>query len=136
MHGLKQLIQWPTPVTCSTSTVIDHIFASFPSRISQKEVVNVGLSDHQLIFCTRKVSKFKTGGVHMYINFCSLKNYRANDYKKGLGQLVFLNYKLFDDVNAAHSDFFQKINTKRRLLRRREKKEIPRNGLMVKSEKN
>ena len=64
MHGLKQLIQSPTRVTCSTSTLIDHILTSAPSRVSQKGVINVGVSDHQLIFCTRKIFKTKTGGDH------------------------------------------------------------------------
>ena len=31
MHGLKQLIQSPTRVTCSTSTLIDYILTSAPS---------------------------------------------------------------------------------------------------------
>ena len=66
MHGLKQLIQSPTRVTCSTSTLIDHILASAPSRVSQKVVINVGVSDHQLIFCTRKISRIKTGGAHKF----------------------------------------------------------------------
>ena len=66
MHGLKQLIQSPTRVTCSTSTLIDHILTSAPSRVSQKGVINVGVSDHQLIFCTRKIFKTKTGGDHKY----------------------------------------------------------------------
>ena len=107
----------PNSSTCSTSTLIDHILASFPSRVSQKGVINVGLSDHQLIFCTPKVSNFKTGGAHKYINFRSLKNprilknYRVDDYKKSLGQLVFPNYEIFDDVNGAYSDCFQKIMT-------------------------
>ena len=30
MFGLKQLIGVPTLVTCSSSTIIDHILASFP----------------------------------------------------------------------------------------------------------
>ena len=111
MHGFKQLIQCPTRVTCSTSTLVDHILASSPSRVSQKGVINVSLSDHQFIFCTRKVSKCKTGGVLQYINFRSLKNYRADDHKKSLGQVVFPNYEIFDDVNAVCSDFFQKIMT-------------------------
>ena len=64
MHGLKQLIQCPNQVTCSFSTLTDHILASFPSRVSQKGVINVGLSDHQLIFCKWKISKFKTDSVH------------------------------------------------------------------------
>ena len=81
MHSLKQLIQCPTRVTCCASTLIDHILASFPSIVSQKGVINVGLSDHQLIFCTQKNSKFKTGGVRKYINVRSLKNYRVDYYK-------------------------------------------------------
>ena len=111
MQGLKQLIQCPTRVTCSTSTLTDHISASFPSRVSQKGVINIGLSDHELIFYTRKISKFKTGGVQKYIHFRSLKNYRVDDYKKSLGQSVFPNYEIFGDVDAAYSDFFQKIMT-------------------------
>ena len=54
MHGLKQLIQCPTQVTCSTSALIDRILASFSSRVSQKGVINIGLSDHQLLFCLHK----------------------------------------------------------------------------------
>ena len=50
MHGLKQLIQCPTRITL---TLIDHILASFLSRVYQKGVINVGLSYHQLIFYIR-----------------------------------------------------------------------------------
>ena len=40
IHGLKQLIHCPARVTFSTSTLTDHILASFPSRVSQKGVIN------------------------------------------------------------------------------------------------
>ena len=106
-HGLKQLIECPTRVTCGTSTLIDHILASLPSKLSQKGEINVGLPDHRFIFCTRKISKFKTGGVQKYINFVSLKISRVEDYKKSLGLLAFPNYKIFGDVNVAYSDFIQ-----------------------------
>ena len=59
MHGLKQLIQSPTRVTCCTSTLTNHILTSAPSRVSQKGAVNVVVSDHQLIFCTRKIPESK-----------------------------------------------------------------------------
>ena len=95
MHGLKQLIQSPT---CGTSTLIDDILTSAPSRVSQKGVINVGVSDHQLILCTRK-NIIKTGGAHKYLNFSSLKNYTADYYKEALKQVDFSNYKNFGDVN-------------------------------------
>ena len=111
MHGLKQLIQSLTRVTCSTSTLIDHILTSAPSRVSQKGVVNVGLSDYQLIFCTRKICRIKTGGAHKYLNFHSLKNYTTDYYKEALKQIDFPNYENFGDVNESYSNFFQKLMT-------------------------
>ena len=108
MHGLKQLIQSPTRVTCSTSTLIDHILTSAPSRVSQKGVINVGVSDYQLIFCTRKISKIKTGGGDKYLNFRSLKNYTADYYKETLKQVDFPNYENFGDVNEFK--FLSEIN--------------------------
>ena len=111
MHGLKQLIKSPNRITCSTSTLIDHILASFLSRVSQKGVIDVGISDHQLIFCTRKISRLKTGGIHKYLNFHSFKNYTVDSYKEALKQLDFPNYETSDDVNSAHCNFPQKIMT-------------------------
>ena len=91
MHGLKQLRKSPTRVTCSTSTLTDHTLASFPSRVSQKGVIDVEISDHQLIFCTQKISRLKLGGIHKYLNFRSFKNYTVDSYKEGLKQLDFPN---------------------------------------------
>ena len=108
MHDSKELIQSPTRVTCSTSTLIDHILTSVPSGVSQEGVISAGVSD-QLVFCTRKVSRIKTGGVHKYLNFRSLKNYSADHYRDPLKQVEFPNYKNFDDVNEAYSNFFQKL---------------------------
>ena len=99
IHGLKQLIQSPTRVTCSTSTLTDHILTSVPSRVSQNGAINVGVSDYQLIFCTRKISRIKTGG------------YTADYYKEALKQTDFPNYENFGDVNEAYSNFFQKLMT-------------------------
>ena len=111
MYGLKQRIKSPTRVTCSTSTLTDHILTSFPSRVSRKAVIDVGISDHLLIFCTRKISRLKAGGIHKYLNFSSFKNYTVDSYKEALTQLDLPNYETFDDVNGAYSNFFQKIMT-------------------------
>ena len=111
MHGLKQIIQSPNRVTCSTSTLTDHILTNAPSRVSQRGVINVGVSDHELIFCTRKISKIKTGGDHKYLNFHSLKNYTADYYKETLKQVDFPNYGNFGDVNEVYSNFSQKLMT-------------------------
>ena len=73
VFGLTQIINSPTRVTCSSTSLIDHIVASLPERIFQEGAVNVGLSDHQLIYCTREISRSKTGCVHKKIKFRSIQ---------------------------------------------------------------
>ena len=67
MFGLTEIIKFPAHKTCSSTSLTDHILASLPDRISEESVINVGLSDHKLIYCTRKISKTKFGGVHKKI---------------------------------------------------------------------
>ena len=59
--SLRQLISCPTCICCSNSTIIDHILTSYPDRVSQKGIIDIGIPDHQLIFCIRKTLKTKTG---------------------------------------------------------------------------
>ena len=55
-----QLIKVPTCIRCN-SAIIDQILASYPKRVTQQGIIDVWLSDHQLIFCTRKMSMIKRG---------------------------------------------------------------------------
>ena len=71
----------------------------------------MGVSDQQLIFCTRKISRIKTAGAHKYLNFRSLKNYTTDYYREALEQVDFPNYESFGDVNEAYLNFFQKLMT-------------------------
>ena len=98
MFSLKQLIESPTQTTCSSSSIIDYILASFPDRVIQRGILNVRLSDHQLIFCTRKITRIKRGG-YKRITFRSFKNYTIDGYE----------YKKFDNMNDAYSNFIQKL---------------------------
>ena len=73
MIGLKQLMEVSARFTCTSSTIIDDTLASFPNRVSQQDVMHIGLSDNQIIYCTRKISKIKRGRNNQII-CCSLKN--------------------------------------------------------------
>ena len=105
MFGLKQLMESPTRITCSSSSFIDHILTSFPDRVAQQGVLNVGLSDHQLIYCTRKITRIKRGG-HKRIKSRSFKNYTMDGYEKVLAEINFLLYK---NLGNAYSSFIQKL---------------------------
>ena len=102
LYGLEQLIKSPTRVTCSTSSLIDHILTTFPERVSQQGIIDVELSNHQLIYCTRKLSPTKVE-THEQITFRSLENYAAEAYKESLGK------ENFSDMNKAYENFIQKL---------------------------
>lgn len=72
--GLKQIIKAPTRITCNTSTLIDHILSSSNVKISHSGVIDIGLSDHHLILCTRKINKTRVNK-HTQITHRSYKNY-------------------------------------------------------------
>ena len=93
MFGLKQLIESPTRTTCSSSSIINHILESFTDRVTQQRILNVGLSDHQLIYCTIKITRIKRGG-HKQIRFRSFKNYSIDGYEKALVEINFPEYKV------------------------------------------
>ena len=105
LYGLEQLIKSPTQVTCSTSSLIDHILTTFPERVSQQDV---GLSDHELIYCTRKFLRTKLG-THKQITFRLLKNYTAEAYKETLGKVCFPDYESFSGVNKVSENVIQKL---------------------------
>ena len=74
VHGLKQLIKSPTRITKNTSTILDHILTNSEDKIFQKGTIDTGLSDHQLIYCTRKKCREKTHN-KTNIKYRSLKYY-------------------------------------------------------------
>ena len=88
MHffGLKQLIKVPKWITSSSSTIIDQVLVSYPVRVTLQGVMDTGFSDHQLIYCTRKLFRTKRGS-----------------------KLNFPNYQNYNDSNEAYNDFIQKI---------------------------
>ena len=55
LFNLKQLINEPTRITENTSSVIDHILCSDVSKVCQSGTIPVGISDHLITFCTRKI---------------------------------------------------------------------------------
>ena len=78
--GLKQLRKSPTRVAPNTSTLIDHILTNTNEKTTQCGQINIGLSDHQMIFCMRKIEKKKVGG-HKQISFRYFKTYSVDEYE-------------------------------------------------------
>ena len=58
-YSSKQIITSPTRTTDATATFIDHVLTSY-HKVSQSGVIDVDLSDHDVIICTQKVLRPKS----------------------------------------------------------------------------
>ena len=69
---------------------MDHILTNTNKKLTQYGLFNIGLSDYQIIFCTRKNKKEKVGA-HKQISFRSFKTYSVDECKKSPGKVTFPN---------------------------------------------
>ena len=86
-----------TRVTDQSATFIDHILTNSPDKVSQSGAIDLGLSDHDLIYYTRKTSLPKSHK-HNEIFVRSMKRYSVE---------IFLEILMetYTCVNDAYSDF-------------------------------
>ena len=81
--SLTEIIRDPTRITSTTSSLLDHILTNAEKKISQKGVIDVGLSDHLLIYCTRKILRAKAN-MHNQVRVHSLKTYTPERFVEEL----------------------------------------------------
>ena len=79
LNGLEQLLTLPTRVTKNSTSLLDHVLTNSADRVSQFGVIDMGLSDHQLIYCTRKITRIKLniskqGPYKITVKLCTNKN--------------------------------------------------------------
>ena len=102
---MEQVITRQTGVTDQTATLIYHIFTSSPDKVSQSGVIDLVLSDHDLIYFIKKTSlpkSYKHDGVFAQsMERCSTRKFLEIQNK----EIIFQNYLTHTGVNNAYSDF-------------------------------
>ena len=79
MFDFNQLVSEATRVISSSSTLIDQILSNTSEKICQFGTISLGLSDHCLIYATRKVVKGQINK-HNTVKLKSLRNYCEQDF--------------------------------------------------------
>ena len=82
-QGYTQLINTPTRVTTNTASLIDHIYTNNRDKVSQAGVIETGISDHFITYCTRRKPK-DIIGKHTTIKIRSMKNYTKESFVENL----------------------------------------------------
>ena len=105
--SLKQLISCPGVVT-QNAPLIDHIITNRAEKIFQSGIIDCGMSDHQPIFCTKKV-KWTKSNKNENVFLRSLKLYIINVFVKKLQKFNLSNFKGFFYIDAAYTDFLNNL---------------------------
>lgn len=89
-YNLTQLINEPTRVTDTTSTLIDPIFISNEDMVLKSGTISAdGISDHKLVFCDIKILKCKMKP--KLVTFRCFKNFILNEFLIDLHSLPWHN---------------------------------------------
>ena len=54
--NIKQLIDQPTRITKNSKSLVDLVAVSCPQNVCESGVVSAHLSDHELVYCVRKLN--------------------------------------------------------------------------------
>ena len=104
LFGCKQIIESPTRITESCSSLLDHIITNNSDKIYQSGVLDIGLSDHLITFCSRKIIRGQIGK-HNTIQIRSLKNYSVHLFLSKLRNVDWSIVTTCSDVNEAWYKF-------------------------------
>ena len=64
--GFNQLIEKPTNSTLCTVSLIDHILTN-SKKFSNYGVISDEVSDHEFVYCSRKIRMLKQGSITLYL---------------------------------------------------------------------
>ena len=98
--GLNQLILMPTRVNHKSSTLIDHIYTNMPDNITSTCVPNIGISDHHVIFCNRKLNASVPKAIHTTIQYRSYKTFNEINFCNDLNNICWSHLKDMDDIDS------------------------------------
>ena len=104
LHNFKQLINKPTRVTDTSASCIDHIFVNKSEKVCQAGIIESGISDHFITYCTRKINT-EVINKHNTVNARSMKNYDSEIFIEKLKVLDWENVFISSNVNDAWDSF-------------------------------
>ena len=99
LYGLHHLINEPTRVTDTTSTLIDLIYTNYPDKVVCSGVCHVSISDHSLIFAYRKLSIGVASKRHNTIKYRSFKNFNRDYFRSDIASQNWDALDNFQDPN-------------------------------------
>ena len=97
VYGLTQLLTEPTRITQTTKSLIDLCVTNTPDKISQSGVHHLGLSDHSMIYMTRKAKIERTK--YQFTKTRDFKQFNKIEFLKDLAKIPWLDLDNYSNPN-------------------------------------
>ena len=97
VYGLHQLIAEPTRVTQFSQTLIDLCITNSPLSIGKSGVVQLSISDHALVYMTRKARYDRCGA--RIIQACCMKSFNESEFLEDLKQKAWNDSSYYSNPN-------------------------------------
>lgn len=106
---LTQIIHAPTRISSNCNSLIDHILVSNDINVVKSGVIEVGFSDHCLIYCTRKIQRQSISKENI-IYVRSLKNYSKDSLTEAIRERDWSSVFQCNCTDKAWNNFAQIFN--------------------------
>ena len=111
-YGLAQMINSPTRITKSSSTIIDHIYSTRPDLISDVHVPLFSISDHYPVCFTRSTCNLKSKqSKHENIKYRSFKSFSEPLFCDDLAKSPIRLVESVADPNQSLDLFYSILNS-------------------------
>ena len=97
IYGLKQLITLPTRITSTSHTLIDLCITNSCDKVINSGVLHLGISDHYLVYMTRKAHYDRTGPRTIEIR--QFKNFQKGKFLYDLEQMSWKDIDSYSNPN-------------------------------------
>lgn len=105
-YNFEQIIKVPTRCTNISSSLIDCIFTNIPHLSQISGVYGAGISDHDLIYVSRKRPKSKKSETKIVELRC-FKNTNYDDMRKMISSAPYWIFGYCKDVNEKYNMFHE-----------------------------
>ena len=126
LYQLSQLVDEPTRVTETSSTLIDLILTNRPENILSTGVIHLGISDHSLIYAVRKFKLPRSSPTIKEVR--DFKHFSIDEFRADLLQAPCDMVFSFDDPNTCWilwKSFFHETLNKHAPLRQKRVRSNP-----------
>ena len=110
--NLVQMVKGPTRITNTCSTLIDLIFTNYPERITKSYNMLTGLSDHNMVLITRKLTRKRFAAYSGKKEFTGIPRSNQEQFHTAIRNMNWDTVLLDNDLEIISQKFTECLQTK------------------------